>query len=132
MIYKIFTFRIFELESEWDAVESTESVSSQKCRVSLQLRRIPRGGLALAASFEASADSPLLKIRAWINSGEDQLSFDFTKTPATLRAGIRAADPLRATDSQGYWSDLFPVRMAENQLHRISVACLVEIQNEWL
>ena len=119
--YKEFTINTIQS----DCSSSEDSIEVGGCSVSLQLRKVLRGGIALAACLEGGGNIAVVKVRAWLPK-EDQ---SFAASPIVLRAGLRMVDPLRATDAMGYWSDLCPVRL--HKCNQLIVPCLVELREEW-
>jgi len=112
LYYIEFIFDLAELHVG-DFILSGNSIS-EPCKVRLQLRRVTRVGLALAADIETTPEIPLVKISAEIESHNFQ-----------VRAGARIAD---GGEKRGFWSDLYPIPA---DLNPSKVACFVEMKDSW-
>ena len=119
MYYIEFTFDLTTLH-QGDCILSDNQIHDDDCRVRLQLRRITRVGLALAAEIETTPEVPLIRITANL----DDQTFQ-------LRAGARSVESLRAVDKKGFWSDLYPIGPDISSNSRLSLPCFVEMMDSW-
>ena len=119
MYYINFTFDLTLLH-QGDCILSDNEIIDEQCRVRLQLRRITRVGLALAAEIETTPEVPLIRITA-----------NFEDQTFQLRAGARSIESLRAVDKKGFWSDLYPIAPEISEKTHLSLPCFVEMMDSW-
>jgi hypothetical protein len=120
LYYIEYSFNLSELHSG-EFILSENFIASPAV-VRLQLRRVTRVGLALAAEIETTPEFPLITISATIENHEFQ-----------LRAGARMADNLRTVDKRGFWSDLYPLppTLLAEAPRTLRIPCFVEMKDTW-
>jgi hypothetical protein len=116
------------VETDLSAATAADELTPDDLAIQMRLivKPVPRVGLALGVELDCtgvSASAPLVKVRG--NVGRD------TGKEVCLRAGFRASDFLRETDSKGFWTDLAPIAEELKDNQPLPVACFVELNDVW-